>query len=196
MIYTHTRRYVNPLDVPVEQIDIRDIAHHLSLINRFNGATRRPISVAFHSLWVANLVPDRFKLQALLHDGSEAYIGDITKWLKQTETFEGYRAVEKVLQSRVFQRFGVILDEPDKEMDDIVRAADKMMVRIEAWWSWGEEMPLFTRQDYPVPSEQELLPIMGTSRSKGWGADDQLFALPTIIEHKFLDAFREYGGVN
>lgn len=57
-------------------IDLGDIARALSLLNRFAGQTRRPISVAEHSLVVAKLAPPALALAALLHDAHEAYFGD------------------------------------------------------------------------------------------------------------------------
>jgi hypothetical protein len=57
--------------------DITVIAHALANLCRWTGHTRRFYSVAEHSLRVANLVPAKYKLQALLHDAAEAYIGDI-----------------------------------------------------------------------------------------------------------------------
>lgn len=68
---------------------IDDIAHALAQINRFNGHTTRPYSVAEHSLLVADVAAWRgasavVELAALLHDAHEAYVGDMpspTKWL-------------------------------------------------------------------------------------------------------------------
>lgn len=53
------------------------IAHSLANICRWTGHTNRFYSVAEHSMRVANLVPERYRLQALLHDAAEAYIGDV-----------------------------------------------------------------------------------------------------------------------
>ncbi len=65
-----------------DSIDILDIAHALSKICRFGGHTNRFYSVAQHSIIVAHLVPDDCKKAALLHDASEAYLGDVVKPLK------------------------------------------------------------------------------------------------------------------
>lgn len=71
------------LENPTEDmICIEDIAHHLSLENRYNGATKFPYSVAQHSLHVCAMAPDNLKLEALLHDAAEAYCKDLTSPLK------------------------------------------------------------------------------------------------------------------
>jgi hypothetical protein len=62
----------------VEQVDLRDIAFHLSHTPRYAGATGG-YSVAQHSLHVANEMPFPHRAYGLLHDAHEAYIGDITR---------------------------------------------------------------------------------------------------------------------
>lgn len=72
------------LENPTEDmIDIEDIAHHLSLENRYNGATKFPLSVAHHSILVCKMAPEELKLEALLHDAEEAYYKDFTAPLKR-----------------------------------------------------------------------------------------------------------------
>lgn len=57
-------------------INLDDIARGLAQTNRFGGQSRRPISVAEHSLVVALLARPGAGLAALLHDAHEAYLGD------------------------------------------------------------------------------------------------------------------------
>lgn len=69
------------LDCP-DAVCIEDIAAHLARINRFNGATREPYSVAQHSVWVAGAIgfyggDAATQLAGLLHDAPEAYLGDL-----------------------------------------------------------------------------------------------------------------------
>ncbi len=52
-IRTFTGRYINPFTVRARDISLRDIAHHLSLINRYTGASPWPCPVAQHSVLVA-----------------------------------------------------------------------------------------------------------------------------------------------
>lgn len=68
--------------------EINEIAHALSMINRFTGHTTRPYSVAEHSLLVAQMASEEgaspiTQLAALLHDAHEAFTGDVSspaKW--------------------------------------------------------------------------------------------------------------------
>jgi hypothetical protein len=60
-------------------IDFSEIARTLANINRYNGCTKVPVSVAFHTIIATSLVQtDRMKALVLLHDCHEAFIGDIT----------------------------------------------------------------------------------------------------------------------
>jgi hypothetical protein len=69
-------------------IDIRDIAHHLAAMARFNGATEMPYSVAQHAVVVARILaikraPAWLQMLGLLHDAHEAYLGDITSPMRR-----------------------------------------------------------------------------------------------------------------
>ena len=65
-------------------VTLRDVAHHLSIINRFCGATVRPYSVAEHSLLVVEIcerlmpIDSHGLMAALLHDAHEAYCNDLS----------------------------------------------------------------------------------------------------------------------
>jgi hypothetical protein len=94
-------------------VRIEDVAWHLALLNRFTGATRRPYSVAEHSLLVAEIlerdagVRDPLCLRAaLLHDAHEAYLGDISTPLKAHMGAE-FHACEGAIQRAVHQHFGI-----------------------------------------------------------------------------------------
>lgn len=82
--------------------DIRDVAHHLALINRFNGATSRPYSVAEHSLLCERIAAAQgadagLRLAALMHDAHQAYVGDVTSPAKHCLGVEwiGFEAMHK-----------------------------------------------------------------------------------------------------
>src|ERR1051326_5760594 len=79
---THTGKQFWPLDARVDEIDIEDIAHGLSHICRFGGHCRHFYSVAQHSVLVSRAVPLQLRMAGLLHDATEAYIGDMVRPLK------------------------------------------------------------------------------------------------------------------
>ncbi len=92
-IETYTGKRVNPARLEYQEADIciEDIAHSLSLTNRFTGHSKIGISVAEHSLLVMNIVDTALadkpkdyatRLIALLHDAEEAYFGDISRPMK------------------------------------------------------------------------------------------------------------------
>lgn len=66
-----------------DSIDIRDVAHHLSLICRYVGGVPTMYSVAQHSVIVSLVAPVEWDLEALMHDAPEAYVGDMTHHLKR-----------------------------------------------------------------------------------------------------------------
>lgn len=73
---------------------VEDIAHHLAIINRFHGATRRPYSVAEHSLLVCELAARSgagtvMQLAALMHDAHEAYTNDLASPAKRGVDLQG-----------------------------------------------------------------------------------------------------------
>lgn len=79
---TATGKKINILNPDPDTIDIEDIAIALSNICRFGGNIKQFYSVAQHSMLVCSLAPPHLKLEALLHDSAEAYVGDVIKPLK------------------------------------------------------------------------------------------------------------------
>lgn len=81
-IQTFTGKRFDLLEPTEDMICIEDIAHHLSIENRFHGATRFAYSVGYHSVLAAQQAEDFFKLEALMHDAHEAYYKDLATDLK------------------------------------------------------------------------------------------------------------------
>lgn len=86
-ILTNGARAFDLLNPRAENVLTTDLAHALSLVCRFNGHCAWHYSVAQHSLLVAYIIekeggtPEE-QLAGLLHDGTEAYISDLTRPLK------------------------------------------------------------------------------------------------------------------
>jgi hypothetical protein len=76
-IHTITGRSVDLLRFSAADVDLYDIAWGLGRILRYNGHIRKDHTVAHHSIIMSYMVPDEYKMEALLHDAAEAYIGDI-----------------------------------------------------------------------------------------------------------------------
>lgn len=153
-VATYTGREMNLLKPKVEDVSIYDIAYTLSHINRWNGTTL--FTVAQHSLLVADLVAlsggsVREQLLGLMHDGAEAYIGDMPKPIKdkieQSQFMESERLIEDVIRKYVG------LAEFDTMLIDIVKKADRLACEIEAY--------LFKKStehwDIPKPKELSLI---------------------------------------
>lgn len=88
-----------------DMVRIEDIAHALALTNRFGGHTLFPYSVAQHSVLVSRHVPPEDALVGLLHDATEAYVGDMVRPLKRR--MPDYVTVELQLWEVIRERFGL-----------------------------------------------------------------------------------------
>jgi hypothetical protein len=85
-IQTAYRNKVDLLNPDPASIDVRDIAHALARIGRYNSHTREHYSVAEHSCHVSDYllrtepvpVARDLALAGLMHDTPEAYLGDTT----------------------------------------------------------------------------------------------------------------------
>ena len=145
-IRTFTGRYVDPFKMQASDLDIQDIAHHLSIINRHTGATPVPYSVAQHSVAVSQHFLDRdLRLAGLLHDAAEAYLTDIASPLKKNPAMAGYVAALNRLDELVFTTFGL-----DKALLKEVRGADDFEFTREVATFWGSIDP--ARRIRPLPA--------------------------------------------
>ncbi len=107
-ITTCTGKHFDPVNPNIELIDIRDIAHSLSLLCRGNGHVKFFYSVGQHSIACAREaaargLSRRIQLGCLLHDASEAYLSDVTRPVKQY--LSTYLEIEKKLQNIIFDKF-------------------------------------------------------------------------------------------
>lgn len=123
-IFTYTGRRWYLTDPLVEDVDLADIAHALSLIPRWGGHTQRHYSVAQHSVYVAAGCCPEHNLHGLLHDAAEAYMMDIPRPLKGL--LPDYKPMEKVARSVIEEAFG--LPPLDCECVDIM---DQFMLEME-----------------------------------------------------------------
>lgn len=129
-IQTYTGGRFWPLDPDPSEIHVEDIAHSLSNVCRFGGHSRRFYSVAQHSVLVSEQLPDtgdRLSLWGLLHDASEAYLGDMVRPLKEQPGMKAYREAEERVQRAVAERFGLSWPIPRE-----IALADEQLLITEA----------------------------------------------------------------
>lgn len=102
---TFTGQKFYPLDPNPTEVDPIDIAHGLSLLCRYNGHVDRFYSVAEHCVLMSRTVTPKHALWALLHDATEAYVGDMIRPLKHH--MPAYRDVEDRVMAAIAARFGL-----------------------------------------------------------------------------------------
>lgn len=104
--YLTYNREIDVLDPDSFVPTLRDVFRALPKINRFNGQTSRPYSVATHSIActlvaenVCNITKPHLLLAILLHDAAEAYIGDIVRPIKYKFHPELHELEDKILHN-------------------------------------------------------------------------------------------------
>jgi hypothetical protein len=126
---TFTGRAFWPLDPRPEDVCIEDIAHSLALQCRFMGHCSSFYSVAQHCYAVSEIVDPRFALHGLLHDATEAYVGDMPRPLKGQPEMAAYKAAERKIAEVIALAFGLTWTD---EARAAVKLADLTMLSTEA----------------------------------------------------------------
>lgn len=174
----------DPLKPDPAGILIEDIGHSLSAQSRFLGHGDSIYSVAEHCVHVSRACDSEDALWGLLHDGTEAYLGDMPSPLKRSKIGKEYVIAESRLMAAICERFGLIAWQPAS-----VSRADKAMLErehqrlfskmtpesTEVWESWREELP---------DMDESLLPDY---------CEPQFWPAP-IAKVLFLERFMELGG--
>lgn len=169
MIQIHNGSYFDFNDPESADFDIEVLSHSLSNICRFTGHSRAFYSVAQHSVHVSHLVPKEYALFGLLHDASEAFLGDIASPLKAM--LPQYKDLECKVQSMIFRKFGLL-----EVMPWEVKRADLKALKT-------EQRDLMRSKDawpgleFIEPDERRIVPH-----------------LPMVAKHMFLTRFAELAG--
>jgi hypothetical protein len=143
-LQTVSGRWVNPFDPDLDQLDAGDIARALANVCRFGGHTRAFYSVAQHSVIVSRLVEERGgdaddAFAALMHDATEAYLGDMPHPLKHRSALgAAFREAEAHLEQAIRSRFRIKVDVPEiKRIDRALLATERRAFSGENW-HWPE----------------------------------------------------------
>lgn len=151
-ILTSAGRMVDVAGLNHEDLDPETIAHALSNLCRFTGHCRTFYSVAQHSVLVASLLPRELKFAGLMHDATEAFIGDMSSPIKALLPF--YISLEKVVWWAIAKRYHL-----PKELPGAVKLADLRALATEK----RDLMPV-NPERWPVldgiePDLQPVLPV-------------------------------------
>jgi len=174
-IETYSGQRFNFTRPAANEYKIVDIAHALSQLCRFGGHTTQHYSVAEHSVHMSLAAPDLpSQLACLLHDGSEAYLGDVVKPLK--DLLPEYKRIEKLVQDQVYDKLGMGV--PDADTMAIVHCCDLGALKTEA------SHLLVTRGESWI-AEIDVEPLAFTPYC--WGAER--------AEDEFVERYLELRGV-
>lgn len=167
-ILTHSGKYFDFINPHRNEYNIKDIAHALSNVCRFAGHTREFYSVAQHSVLVARYVMRHtapmhidFARAALLHDAAEAYLGDITRPLKQL--LPDYKVIEQRVEAALCDAFDIVLPLTIIKRADLVLLSteqrDLMPPHDDEWLLIAgiEPLPEVINPWYPEKAEREFL---------------------------------------
>lgn len=139
--------YNNPT---AEMIHIEDIATALSHTCRFGGHVRQFYSVAQHCVLVAMMMKldgngsGELVLEGLLHDASEAYLGDVIKPLKELIA-PVYAPIERRFEAVIAERFEL---QDDPIVRGIIKEYDVKALELEHWaLQCGNPKPLIEMQE-------------------------------------------------
>lgn len=171
-ILTFTKKMFDPLQPDPALIDIRDIAHALTFLCRANGHFPTFHSVAQHCLECqqearARGLSKRLQLACLLHDGSEAYLSDVTRPVKAMMPL--YLELEAPLQEAIWNKW--LVSPLTEEERKIVFGIDDDMLHHE----------FFAHTGYSLA---DPAPVLATDPKYGFVAFE-------AVEQAFLDAFCE-----
>lgn len=142
-------------------VRLRDISHSLSLTNRFNGHTRRPWSVAEHSLFCLELMGDdygaRMRLLVLIHDFIESYVSDLSTPMKRTldavstSALDAFNRIESRINTAIHAK--LLLEPPTYEEKRVIKHFDLLALRLEAEVLMGP--PPLPWIEMPEPDERQ-----------------------------------------
>lgn len=147
---TSTGRQFWPLDPRPDDIHIEDIAHGLANICRFGGHCKSFYSVAQHSLIVANELPQSLRFCGLMHDATEAYIGDMVRPLKYQ--IPQFREIEENLWRVIAEKFGLpeVIPSDVKTVDDAVLMTERRDILIASSIPWSVRATPLPYEIYPM----------------------------------------------
>lgn len=105
-----SEKLVDPFNLRNDEIELVDIAHALSRICRYGGKVEGFMSVAEHSIIVAQILVDDGHTDevircGLMHDAAETYLTDMPRPIKYRPEMAPFRAAEQRADEVIAVRF-------------------------------------------------------------------------------------------
>lgn len=143
-------------DLKSEDFRIEDIAHALSNICRFGGHSPQFYSVAQHCTIACRLsyqldYDEDIQRTALMHDASEAYLGDVVRHIKQRIPF--YGNMENSMMRAIAKRFNFMWPLPG-----MIKTIDADLLETEMVTMWGDK-DMSWRPNYGIPMKVDISPV-------------------------------------
>lgn len=159
----HDLADLNPYEVSLEAI-----ATGLANQCRYNGQVKKFYSVAEHCVLLCRFAKkatfdEQFQKQLLMHDASEAYVGDIIRGLK--DKLPEFITLEDQIIKKIFTRYEIAYPLPVllKEFDHRI-CKDEMKVlqkitdpELERWVNDGDELGVKIKNWTPDEAKQQFL---------------------------------------
>jgi 5'-deoxynucleotidase YfbR-like HD superfamily hydrolase len=185
-IMTYSGKPIQPLDPAPGDILIEDVAHALAMTCRWAGHCHTYYSVAEHSVRVSEVCGNlaralrypsyqvtELEMLGLMHDATEAYLGDIPRPLKSQFKLETPRGLEtfRVAEDHLYRVIEVGLGLPvlTDEYEKIVKQADNILLSTEAR-DVAHNQSLDHEEDRQEPLAAEIDPLH-------WKAARKIFML-------------------
>lgn len=171
-VQTYSGEPFYPTHPQLASINIGDIAHSLAMQCRYGGHVRSFYSVAEHCVILSHAVDPVNAKWALLHDATEAYVGDVVWPLK--EKLPAFKAIEDNLMAHICTRFNLDPVQPEQ-----VKEYDRRIVIDER-----DQLMVPTRIPWPALEGYEPLGVV----VNGWS--------PTEAKAEYIARFRQLFNVN
>ena len=172
-ITTYTGKHFDPVNPDIAMVDIKDVAHALSLLCRGNGHVKTFFSVGQHCINAAREAAargysNRIVLACLIHDAGECYLSDVPRPFKQM--LPEYITAEDTLLDLIYEKFlGSTLS---FEEESLVKNVDNDLLYYDLKYLLNEVL------DCPAPKLH--IPL------------DYGFVPFAAVEQTFLELFEQY----
>lgn len=129
-IRTFKGLYVDVFNPDPKTLDIEDIAHALSQVCRFAGHTHKFYSVAQHCIECVTELTKRgtedkkILLTMLMHDATEAYLGDMARPIKKR--MPEYKNIENLLMATIAEKWELYFPFPP-----VIKTIDNYILEVE-----------------------------------------------------------------